>query len=122
MRFGVSGDRDTEFGKLAMDQSHKLVRLTKATGHGLERCIALGRVATEGDDILNIQFMCRSEVVAKLVDRAANAREMGGNRQLKLAADTSDNFECEFLGRAAGAVRACDKARPEFDKMGNVLE
>ena len=64
----------------------------------------------------------RAQVVAELVDRAADAGEMRRHGQLKLAVHAGDDFQRQFLRRAAGAVRARDEAGPELDQPRDVLK
>ena len=123
MRFRVAGDGDAELRKLAVNERRPArwrsgIRLST----GLNAVSPLGGSPRRATTLATPDAVGRSQVLAKLIDRAADAGEMRRHRQLKLAMNAGDDFERRLLRRAAGAVRARDEARLKLDQPRDVLK
>ena len=91
MRFGIAGDGDAEVGELAVEEGDEFVGVSITAIDGAEGRVALGRVAAEGDDVLDVELASGAEVRADLVGGAADAGEVRGDGEVKFAVDAGDD-------------------------------
>lgn len=122
VRFRIARHRDAKPRKLAVDQLHEVGRITKAARDGLKLGLSLGRVAAQGDNVLDAASSRLVKIVAQVIHRRAHARQVRRHRAAKLLPNARDNIERLRACRAACSIGAGHIARLEQHQLDQMLK
>ena len=120
MNLGVTGNGDSELTEFCPDQFHQFVGKLQSTFGGYESFISLGRVATQGNDVISPLVVCLLEIVLQIFHARVDACQMGCDREMRNLANMSQHFQGRALTRATGAIRAREETRIERRQPTNI--